>query len=271
MAAPNYEQIQSFGNVSDELRKAAVSEFADRFYEGMPLDEVIAAATEIAARFSLYGSELGAQWYDLCSRLAGYDVDEAELVDPDLYGLSERARLTAEKADTSTSMASVMGGYLQNVVNDSIRQTGRANLWRDYERGLVTGRWSRVPVGDTCAWCLMLASQGAWYLSEKSALEGKAGRYHSDCNCVAVYHADPESINGYSKLPGYKRKYYDADNKRRANNDPGNDYEYPEELARRVATAKAEHMAKFHAGDTDAPWTVYNEDLIVMRYEYGLK
>lgn len=115
----------------------------------------------------------------------------------------------------------------------------------------------------------MLASQGAWYVSEESALGKEAGHYHSDCNCVAVYHANPDNIPNYNGLAHYKEMYYAAENARVANasgRDP-----YDEDLQMRVNRARAEHRAKYDAGETDIKWTKYNETLIVMRYRYGLK
>lgn len=266
MSAPNYEQIQSFGNVSTQLKQAAMDEFLEYVHEGMTLGEVTGIATEIASKFSLYGAELGAQWYDLCSELAGLNVDPADIDEVDVETISKRTGAIAESVRSTADAVEMLTSFLEGVVAESIRVTGSSNLWRDYERGMAGGRWCRVPVGDTCAWCLMLASQGAWYLSEKSALGKEPGHYHTKCNCVAVYHANPESIAGYKKLGKYKSMYYEADNYRRANKSWSNDYEYPEELQWRVNAAKEAHIAKFEAGDTDTPWTQYNEDLIVMRY-----
>lgn len=269
MATPNYEQIQSFGNVTAQLKEAAIEEFMEYVYEGMTTDELIDAATNVAVKYSYLGCELGAQWYDLCSELAGLDVDAAYLPDVDAEQLNHAARTYASKSPESSVIGEVFNSFLQNAIQDSIRRTGDANLWRDYERGKAPGKWARVPVGDTCAWCLMLASNGAWYLSKESALGAEGGHYHSDCNCIAVFHADAESIAGYKKLDEYKGMYYEADNIRRAN-DKGKEL-YPEELQTRIFTAKAIHKAKYDAGETDKPWTKYNEDLIVMRYRYGLK
>ena len=273
MVAPNYEQIQSFGEVSEQLRQAALDEFAEFLYEGITQAEVIDVAVGVAQKYSMLGSELGAQWYDLCSQLAGLDVNPAELSTSNLETLDSRANAFAETVDAAATepLQAAFNNFLQNEINNSIRLTGSANLWRDYERGLTPGKWARVPVGDTCAWCLMLASQGAWYLSEESALGKESGHYHSDCNCVAVYHADPESISGYTKLGTYKGMYYEAENLRIANRDPNNPYEYPEELQERITAAKAAHIANYDDDATDKPWTVYNEDLIIMRYKYGLK
>lgn len=270
MATPNFEQIQSFNAVTGQLQQAAIDEFMGELYKGITYDELIAEAVRIAEKYSYLGCELGAQWYDLCSQLAGLDVEPADLPGVDVDALTRRATAAADGAgDTSTIIGQSFNSFLQNAIQDSIRTTGNANLWRDYERGTAGGRWARVPVGDTCAWCLMLASQGAWYVSEESALGKEAGHYHSDCNCVAVYHADPDSIAGYRQLQDYKQMYYAAENARVANasgRDP-----YDEELQMRVNRARAEHRAKYDAGETDIKWTKYNETLIVMRYRYGLK
>lgn len=278
MAAPNYEQIQSFGNVTDQLRQAAVDEFMEYVYDGMSIEEVIDAASTVAAKYSYLGCELGAQWYDLCSELAGVDAEPAELPEVDSEAIKSRTRDAFEKSQQPT-VQGVFNDFMQNIINDSVRKTGSANLWRDYERGIAGGRWCRVPVGDTCAWCMMLASQGAWYVSEESALGSSPDHYHEGCDCKAVYHADAESIQGYSDLAKYKKMYYDADNDRRAN--ASGREKYPEELSDRVKAAKARHELLEEKKQLEAeergedykkrPWTVYNEDMIVMRYKYGLK
>lgn len=275
MAAPSYEQIQSFNAVADQLKEAAMDEFMDDFDVGMTRDEVVELATRIALKYSYLGCELGAQWYDLCSELAGLDVDPAELAEVDSDELASRADSAYGRAHDSSLVADVLNYYLQNQIENSIRRTGDANLWRDYERGMAGGKWARVPVGETCAWCLMLASQGAWYLSEETAKGIDPGHYHDGCDCVAVYHADPESIAGYAELASYKEMYYDAENARLANArgiEP-----YDEELSWRVNHARAEHERKRNEyleavarGENPKEvkeWTVYNETLIVMRYQ----
>lgn len=264
MNAPNYEQIQSFGHVTSQLKQAAIDEFMEYVHEGMTVDEVVDIAAQVAYKYSMLGEELGAQWYDLCSQLAGIDADDAYLPEVDAQGIAQRASTVAKSGG---DVKSVFNEFLSNQIQESIRRTGTANLWRDYERGLTPGKWARVTVGDTCAWCLMLASQGAWYLTEKSALTSKhGGNYHQNCNCIAVYHADPESISGYTKLEEYKQMYYDADDMRIAN--ARGKEEYPEELAERVRQAKAEHKARYDAGLTDVPWQAANETAIVMRYQH---
>lgn len=268
MATPNYEQVRSFGFVASQLRQAAVEEFASRIHDGMSVEDVTQTAVAIAEKYGMLGCELGAQWYDLCSELAGLDVDPAYLPDPDVETIERAANAAAGKSRKGDYGA--FNNFLNNMVMTSIRETGQANLWRDYDRGRAPGRWARVPIGETCAWCLMLASQGAWYVSEQSALGKEAGHYHSDCDCVAVYHAEPDGIAGYGRdLDYYKKLYYDADNARIANRNGTNPY--PDELKARIARAKEEHMARYGAEETDVKWAQVNEIAIVMRYQNGLK
>lgn len=272
MATPNYEQIQSFGLVTNQLVEAAVDEFMEYVYDGISRDEVVAIAAEIAGKYAMLGEELGAQWYDLCTSLAGIQADPA-IVEP---VSSERMQAWARSVFTGDTFArDFIRDFIQDVINDAERETGSANMWRDYRRGLAPGKWCRVPVGDTCAWCMMLASNGAYYLSEESAKHtADGGKYHDHCDCKAVYHADANDIQGYSKLIDYKRKYYKADNMRLANE--RGIKEYPDKLRERIDEAERKHIERERKRKLEAlergedydeiPWTVYNEDMIVMRW-----
>lgn len=278
MAAPSFAQIQSFTQVENQLEQAALDEFMEYVHDGMTFDELTEIAAQIAGKYAMFGCELGAQWYDLCSELAGVNAEPAYVNPPTWEELADRA-IAAAEAHPELPPEHVLGEFLQNVVAGSVRDTGDANLQRDYERGLCAGKWSRVPVGETCAWCLMLASQGAWYKSQESALGKRAGHYHNRCDCVAVFHSDPDQIYGYKDLFKYKEMYYDADNRRQAaasGRDP-----YPDDLAQRIKDAEAAHEALEDEKERKAaargekykrvPWTQYNEDLILMRDMYGLK
>jgi len=279
MATPNFEQIQSFNRVTNQLIQRATDDFMSLYSQDMTLDEAVELVSRIAEQYGILGSELGAQWYDLCTRLANIEADAAELQEVDSESIRQRARAAVETAPLDKTIDAVFNYFLHNEIQNSIRTTGSANLWRDYERGLVSGKWARVPVGDTCAWCLMLASQGAWYLSKESALGNNGGHYHDGCDCVAVYHADADNIPNYENLVRYKRMYYDAENARIANKD--GKQKYDEELQERVDRAKAQHAEREAAkkqkaierGEeyTENPWTRYNETLIVMRYQNNLK
>lgn len=76
-------------------------------------------------------------------------------------------------------------------------QGGRETVMLNAKRDQAKPRFARVPVGKTCAWCLMLASRGAAYRSAESA--GAAGQYHNDCDCQPV----PSWDRGKDLPPSY--------------------------------------------------------------------
>ena len=64
-------------------------------------------------------------------------------------------------------------------------------------------RFARVPSGgETCPFCIMLASRGAVYYSEKTA--GADGHYHANCRCRIVPSWNGAAIEGYDP-----DRYYD--------------------------------------------------------------
>lgn len=60
-------------------------------------------------------------------------------------------------------------------------------------------RWARVPGGaETCPFCIMLASRGFAYKSERTASEKKGGgHYHENCRCRIVPGFPGMEIEGY--------------------------------------------------------------------------
>lgn len=86
-----------------------------------------------------------------------------------------------------------------------VKQYGRDTIASNADRDGAS--WARVPTGSkTCAWCLILASRDAVYLSEQTALTRADGdRYHGFCDCEAVPIWGPDDYpEGY--LPD---DYYD--------------------------------------------------------------
>lgn len=62
------------------------------------------------------------------------------------------------------------------------KQPGRDLLYENADRRGVT--FARIPEGDACSWCLMLASRGFIYTSARHAGEGN--RWHDFCSCVVA-------------------------------------------------------------------------------------
>ena len=68
-----------------------------------------------------------------------------------------------------------------------------------------------IPRGDTCAFCIMLASQG-WQRASKDALEGGHAKHiHANCDCTyMVRFGDNLYVEGYDPSE-YLRTYNNAD------------------------------------------------------------
>lgn len=87
------------------------------------------------------------------------------------------------------------------VLNASQHWTMRRNIARDPSKP----RYARVPHGSkTCAFCLMLASRGFVYWSEKSA-GGFGNRYHPGDDCTPVPSWGQCHLDGYSPLEMLKQ------------------------------------------------------------------
>lgn len=88
-------------------------------------------------------------------------------------------------------------------VKRSAGECVKANAARDPMRP----KWARVPSGtETCRFCLMLASRGFAYTSEKSASEKSGGgHYHPNCDCRIVPGFDGMEVEGYDPDELYRQ------------------------------------------------------------------
>ena len=58
--------------------------------------------------------------------------------------------------------------------------------------------WAWVPRGDTCAFCIMLASNGWQRASKKAIKDGHAEHIHANCDCTyAISFNGPGNVEGY--------------------------------------------------------------------------
>lgn len=71
--------------------------------------------------------------------------------------------------------------------------------------------WAWIPRGDTCAFCIMLASRGWQKASKKAIKEGHAEHIHANCDCTyAIRFGNDLDVAGYDP-DEYRDMYDDAD------------------------------------------------------------
>lgn len=276
MASPSYNDVWQYSarlqRVAQEAKNALLLTIDEVDFDDA--SSVKAVVSTIAQRYGLASGELGAQWYEYCREgqfTSGYTAIVGQVgrysVNSDVDAIM--ARYNDGEIDRARANA-LLGGVAVDHVSRAARDTVLENINFEYLEAIRTGRndiaercgYARVTVGDSCAFCILMSSRGFVYRSERTALFSKYGtKYHENCNCVAVPFSKASDIPGYGdKLAEYESMYRDADNLRRRGN-------MPDDLADRIAEARAQHKADYEAGLTSDRWSTLNEDLIIMRYQ----
>ena len=194
MATPNAYTKAQTGAVRLAMRDL------ERVWRSLDLSDPYAAARALervwAELIGLYGEVTATLAADRFEDLTGLPAVMVRPVDP------ERA-----EARMRWAVGPLFDGdgdawaRLALLVDELVKQPGRSTMIRSArEHGI---RYARVPVGDTCAFCLMLASRGAVYASAASAGDGR--KFHGDCDC------DVQPVKTDSDLDRLRSEGYDPD------------------------------------------------------------
>lgn len=165
-------------------------------------DDLIYYAYNVVSRYGEGAAALAAQMYDAIAELEG------ALVPP------------AEMAETATidEVAKTMRGILNTTENEEViasaagrmvKQAGADTTLKNAIRDGAEFAW--VPNGDTCAFCIMLASNGWKRASKKALKNGHAEHIHSNCDCeYAVRFDSSTTVAGYDP-DRYLKMYENAE------------------------------------------------------------
>lgn len=142
-------------------------------------------------------ARLSAEFYDLCREIStGEKLGARAYVTRNPEATEGFVRAEIQKVIDDGDPARFIRGCDGRVTYEMQKQAAETiyqNGFRDAHRTL----FARVPAGgDTCAFCNMLASRGAVYLTAKSAGEGD--HWHAHCRCSVVPMWDV-SRDGFSR------------------------------------------------------------------------
>ncbi len=162
-------------------------------------DTLIAYAHALVTKYGEGSAELACQMYDALAAAARAGVPAAEPAEPASYG--EIARMVQA---TKASPPQMQRG-VSRLVKRAGADTTLKNALRD------GAEWAWVPQGDTCAFCLTLASRG-WQKASQAAIKGgHAEHIHANCDCEYAIRFDGRStVAGYDP-DKYLRQYRAAD------------------------------------------------------------
>lgn len=158
----------------------------------------------VAYRFSqIYGeaaATLAAEWYDDIVAVSNVFKPPAVPAKTPTYG--EVAK--AIQGTCKTGNEKIISGSIGRLVKRTGVDTTMQNALRD------GAQWAWIPVGDTCAFCLTLASRGWQRASKKAIKGGHAEHIHQNCDCTyAIRFDDSSNVAGYD--PSYYQDlYYNA-------------------------------------------------------------
>lgn len=162
-------------------------------------DALIAYAAALVTKYGEGSAELACQMYDALAEAANAGVPAAEPAAPADYG--EVARMV--NATKNQNPANLPNG-VSRLVKRAGADTTLKNAVRD------GAEWAWVPHGDTCPFCITLASNGWQKASSKVLKGGHAEHIHANCDCEFAIRFDHNTtVAGYDP-DKYLKQYRDA-------------------------------------------------------------
>lgn len=159
-------------------------------------------AYAVASKYSEGSAALAAEMYDAIAELSGKYYEAAELAELPTYG-------EVAKTINGTLKQSHNVELIANSISRLVKRTGADTMLKNAERDGAQFAW--IPSGDTCAFCITLASRGWQYISRQSFRNGHAEHIHANCDCTYSVRFDENSgVRGYDPEV-YEDMYYSAE------------------------------------------------------------
>lgn len=155
----------------------------------IPRDELIEYAYGLVTKYGEGTAALACEYYDALAELSG--VSLAPAIPAETASIGE-----VGKALNGAMKFSQTEEYLSNVVGRLVKQAGQDTTLQNALRDGAQFAW--IPKGDTCAFCLTLASRGWQYASKKAIKGGHAEHIHSNCDCAySIRFKESDNVEGY--------------------------------------------------------------------------
>lgn len=164
------------------------------------IENMIAVANGLTQKYGEASAALACEMYDSIAAASGVAVPPAipAEVMPEEY-VAQAVRKTVDQAPTT----------VPNVVGRMVKQAGADTMLQNARRGGAQFAW--IPSGDTCAFCITLASRGWQYMRKNALKNGHAEHIHSNCDCeYAIRFSEKDDVAGYDPQK-YEEMYRNAD------------------------------------------------------------
>ena len=156
-------------------------------------------AMALIQKYGEGSTELACQMYDSMAQMAGVNVPSAEPADVASY--KEVAKMVNATKDSPAQM--------ENGVSRLVKRAGADTTLKNAKRDKAEFAW--IPHGDTCSFCITLASRG-WQTASEDSLKGDhAEHIHANCDCeYAIRFSKDTNVEGYDPNE-YLQQYKEAD------------------------------------------------------------
>lgn len=231
--------MTQLSNINEKAKQEALKYIQDNNYD---IDDgFIDFAHSLTTKYGEAAAELSCRMYD---ELHQYWKEAKK---------STKSLLPAEPAEvpTRSDVEKAVYGTLKTSVNEIpgavsrlVKQTAEDTKIKNGMRDGAEFAW--IPAGDSCAFCLVLASRGWQRISKKTLKNGHAEHIHANCDCTYTVRFDSTTeVEGYDPEL-YRRMWDDADGK--------NAKEKMRNLRKEVRTD--EFIGKYGLDDTLSPLDV---------------
>lgn len=182
------------------------------------INDIVDIMEDLCSQTSSVSAEVASGFYDGMSQLQtgqGYDA----------RSFTGHVPQATEKAVRGIVQQGVdgdlkgMAGQLMKRIDYEVKKAAGETVMQNARRDSRRPRFARVPGGgETCDFCIMLASRGFVYRSEASA--GELNHYHANCRCrIVPGFGDNPSVAGYD--PDYYLQLWKNQEEARAQRESG--------------------------------------------------
>lgn len=152
-------------------------------------DALIEYAYALVTKYGEGSAELACQMYDAIAEMSGAMVPQAVPAVTATYG-------ETAKAINGSLLQSEDGKLINSVVSRLVKQPSADTMLQNAERDGAQFAW--IPSGDTCAFCITLASRGWQNQSKRAMKKGHAEHIHANCDCQYMIRFDSNTtVEGY--------------------------------------------------------------------------
>lgn len=215
-------------------------------YGHIERQKLIDYAYGISTKYGEASATLSAEMYDALAELSGVRVPSAIPAETASYQeVAKTVNGIIKKSSNENMLADGIGRLVKMAGTDTIL----SNAHRDRPKGRGSKRkhsgaqvaW--IPHGDTCPFCLMLASRG-WVYQTQWGANNHSEHIHANCDCTyAVRFNNNLSFDGYDP-DEYKAIYNNAEGKTRDEKFNSMRREYREENKDKINAQKRANYAR---------------------------